>query len=76
VWAFIGDGEMASPRHLARSVSPRYDELDNLIFVVNCNLQQLDGPVRGNGKIIQELESVFTWRRVERHQSRLGSRLG
>nr|WP_319804632.1 pyruvate dehydrogenase (acetyl-transferring), homodimeric type [Nocardioides malaquae] len=59
VWAFLGDGEMGEPESLgAISVAAR-EELDNLTFVINCNLQQLDGPVRGNGKIIQELESVF-----------------
>jgi pyruvate dehydrogenase E1 component len=59
VWAFLGDGEMDEPEALgALSVAGR-EELDNLIFVVNCNLQRLDGPVRGNGKIMQELESVF-----------------
>ena len=59
VWAFLGDGEMAEPESLgAISVAAR-EELDNLTWVINCNLQQLDGPVRGNGKIIQELESVF-----------------
>lgn len=59
VWAFLGDGETDEPESLgALSVAGR-EKLDNLIFVVNCNLQRLDGPVRGNGKIIQELEGVF-----------------
>ncbi len=59
VWAFLGDGEMDEPESLgALSIAAR-EELDNLTFVVNCNLQRLDGPVRGNGKIIQELESYF-----------------
>ncbi len=59
VWAFMGDGEMDEPESLgAISLAPR-EKLDNLIFVINCNLQRLDGPVRGNGKIIQELESHF-----------------
>ena len=59
VWAFLGDGEMDEPEALgALSVASR-EGLDNLVFVVNCNLQRLDGPVRGNGKIIQELERVF-----------------
>ncbi len=59
VWAFLGDGESDEPESLgAISVASR-EQLDNLIFVVNCNLQRLDGPVRGNGKIIQELERVF-----------------
>jgi pyruvate dehydrogenase E1 component len=58
VWAFLGDGEMDEPESRgACSSAPR--GLDNLTFVVNCNLQRLDGPVRGNGKIIQELESFF-----------------
>ncbi|MGB9428594.1 MAG: pyruvate dehydrogenase (acetyl-transferring), homodimeric type [Gammaproteobacteria bacterium] len=59
VWAMLGDGEMDEPESLgAISVATR-EKLDNLIFVINCNLQRLDGPVRGNGKIIQELEAVF-----------------
>ncbi len=59
VWAFLGDGECDEPESLgALSVAAR-EQLDNLTFVVNCNLQRLDGPVRGNGKIIQELEGVF-----------------
>ncbi|KTC67885.1 pyruvate dehydrogenase E1 component oxidoreductase protein AceE [Legionella birminghamensis] len=59
VWAFLGDGEMDEPESLgALSIAAR-EKLDNLIFVVNCNLQRLDGPVRGNGKIIQELEGIF-----------------
>ena len=59
VWVFVGDGEMDEPESLgALSVAGR-ERLDNLIFVVNCNLQRLDGPVRGSGKIIQELEGVF-----------------
>ncbi|MCW2781730.1 MAG: pyruvate dehydrogenase, partial [Marmoricola sp.] len=59
VWAFLGDGEMGEPESLGAISLPAREELDNLTFVVNCNLQQLDGPVRGNGKIIQELESLF-----------------
>ena len=59
VWAFLGDGEMDEPESMgALTLAPR-EKLDNLIFVVNCNLQRLDGPVRGNGKIIQELEGAF-----------------
>ena len=59
VWAFLGDGETDEPESLgALSIASR-EGLDNLTFVVNCNLQRLDGPVRGNGKIIQELESIF-----------------
>jgi len=59
VWGFVGDGEMDEPESLAGLSLAAREGLDNLIFVVNCNLQRLDGPVRGNGKIIQELESVF-----------------
>jgi pyruvate dehydrogenase E1 component len=59
VWAFLGDGEMGEPESLGAISLPAREELDNLTFVINCNLQQLDGPVRGNGKIIQELEAVF-----------------
>ncbi|MDO9378968.1 MAG: pyruvate dehydrogenase (acetyl-transferring), homodimeric type [Nocardioidaceae bacterium] len=59
VWAFLGDGEMAEPESLGAIGVAAREELDNLTFVINCNLQQLDGPVRGNGKIIQELESTF-----------------
>ncbi|MEO7742166.1 MAG: pyruvate dehydrogenase (acetyl-transferring), homodimeric type [Usitatibacter sp.] len=59
VWAFMGDGEMDEPESLGAIGLASRESLDNLIFVVNCNLQRLDGPVRGNGKIIQELEAVF-----------------
>jgi pyruvate dehydrogenase E1 component len=59
VWAFLGDGEMDEPESRGAIEVASYEELDNLIFVINCNLQRLDGPVRGNGKIIQELESFF-----------------
>src|SRR5262247_4908461 len=59
VWAFMGDGEMDEPESLGAIGMASRERLDNLIFVVNCNLQRLDGPVRGNGKIIQELESDF-----------------
>lgn len=59
VWAFMGDGEMDEPESLGAITLASRENLDNLIFVVNCNLQRLDGPVRGNGKIIQELESAF-----------------
>nr|WP_245681776.1 pyruvate dehydrogenase (acetyl-transferring), homodimeric type [Actinomadura kijaniata] len=59
VWAFLGDGEMGEPESLGAIGLAAREELDNLTFVVNCNLQQLDGPVRGNGKIIQELEAFF-----------------
>jgi pyruvate dehydrogenase E1 component len=59
VWSFLGDGEMDEPESMAALSLAAREGLDNLIFVVNCNLQRLDGPVRGNGKIIQELESIF-----------------
>src|SRR6267142_2503069 len=59
VWAFLGDGEMDEPESLGSITLASRERLDNLIFVVNCNLQRLDGPVRGNGKIIQELEADF-----------------
>ncbi len=60
VWAFLGDGECDEPEALGALSLAAREGLDNLVFVVNCNLQRLDGPVRGNGKIIQELESIFT----------------
>ena len=59
VWAFLGDGEMDEPESLGAISLGARENLDNLVFVVNCNLQRLDGPVRGNGKVIQELERVF-----------------
>ncbi len=59
VWAFLGDGEMDEPESLGAISLAGREKLDNLVFVVNCNLQRLDGPVRGNGKIIQELEGMF-----------------
>jgi pyruvate dehydrogenase E1 component len=59
VWAFMGDGEMDEPESLGSITLASRERLDNLTFVVNCNLQRLDGPVRGNGKIIQELEAIF-----------------
>jgi pyruvate dehydrogenase E1 component len=59
VWAFLGDGEMDEPESLGAIGLAGREKLDNLIYVVNCNLQRLDGPVRGNGKIIQELEAIF-----------------
>ncbi len=59
IWAFLGDGEMDEPESMGAITMPVREGLDNLIFVVNCNLQRLDGPVRGNGKIIQELEAAF-----------------
>jgi pyruvate dehydrogenase E1 component len=68
VWAFIGDGEMDEPESLGAISLAGREQLDNLIFVINCNLQRLDGPVRGNGKIIQELETIFRgagWRVIK-----------
>ena len=59
VWAFMGDGEMDEPESMGAITLASREHLDNLVFVVNCNLQRLDGPVRGNGKIIQELEAAF-----------------
>jgi pyruvate dehydrogenase E1 component len=59
VWAFCGDGEMDEPESMGALTLPVREKLDNLVFVINCNLQRLDGPVRGNGKIIQELEAAF-----------------
>lgn len=60
VWVFMGDGEVDEPESLGALTLASRENLDNLIFVINCNLQRLDGPVRGNGKIIQELESIFS----------------
>lgn len=68
IWAFLGDGEMDEPESLGAISLAGREKLDNLIWVVNCNLQRLDGPVRGNGKIIQELESIFRgagWRVIK-----------
>ena len=59
VWCFLGDGEMDEPESMGALTMPVREKLDNLIFVINCNLQRLDGPVRGNGKVIQELEAAF-----------------
>src|SRR5262245_3489204 len=59
VWAFLGDGETDEPEALGAITLASREKLDNLIFVINCNLQRLDGPVRGNGQIVQELEAVF-----------------
>ncbi|WP_036543921.1 pyruvate dehydrogenase (acetyl-transferring), homodimeric type [Nitrincola lacisaponensis] len=59
VWAFLGDGECDEPESLGAISLAGREQLENLVFVVNCNLQRLDGPVRGNGKIVQELESIF-----------------
>src|SRR3954470_7024564 len=59
VWAFLGDGEMDEPESTGAISLAAREKLDNLVFVINCNLQRLDGPVRGNGKVIQELEAQF-----------------
>src|SRR5262249_10462966 len=59
VWAFLGDGECDEAETLGAMTLPAREKLDNLIFVINCNLQRLDGPVRGNGQIVQELEAAF-----------------
>ncbi len=59
VWCFVGDGETDEPETLGALRIAAGEKLDNLTFIVNCNLQRLDGPVRGNGKIIQDLEAVF-----------------
>ena len=59
VWAFLGDGECDEPESLGAITLAGRENLDNLKFVINCNLQRLDGPVRGNGKIMQELEALF-----------------
>jgi len=59
IWAFLGDGEMDEPESMGSLTLASREKLDNLIFVINCNLQRLDGPVRGNGKVIQELEAAY-----------------
>ena len=76
VWAFLGDGETDEPESLGALTLPAREKLDNLIFVINCNLQRLDGPVRGNGQIIQELEAAFRGAGLERRQGDLGPRVG
>ena len=73
MWCFVGDGEMDEPEAMAGLSIAAREQLDNLIFVVNCNLQRLDGPVRGNGKIIQELEAIFRGAGLERDQGRSGA---
>jgi pyruvate dehydrogenase E1 component len=78
VWCFVGDGETDEPETLGSIALAGREKLDNLIFVVNCNLQRLDGPVRGNGKIIQELEGVFRgagWNVIKVVWGRLWDRL-
>ena len=76
VWAFVGDGEMDEPESLAGLSLAAREGLDNLIFVVNCNLQRLDGPVRGNGSIVQELEGLFAGAGWNVIKLLWGSRLG
>ena len=76
VWAFLGDGECDEPESLGAITLAGREKLDNLIFVVNCNLQRLDGPVRGNGKIIQELEGLFRGAGWNVHQGRFGVTTG
>ena len=76
VWAFMGDGETDEPESLGAISMAGRERLDNLIFVVNCNLQRLDGPVRGNGKIIQELETNFRGAGWNVDQGDLGLALG
>ena len=72
VWAFLGDGETDEPEALGAITLPAREKLDNLIFVINCNLQRLDGPVRGNGQIIQELEAAFHRTRLLMRRSMSG----
>jgi pyruvate dehydrogenase E1 component len=72
VWCFVGDGEMDEPESTAAVAMAGREELSNLVLVVNCNLQRLGGPVRGNAKIIQELEGLFGgagWRPMPRECS-------
>ena len=76
VWAFVGDGEIDEPESLAGISLATRAKLDNLIWVVNCNLQRLDGPVRGNSKIIQELEAIFRGAGWHADQGDLGFGLG
>ncbi len=67
---------MDEPESMGALSLPAREKLDNLVFVINCNLQRLDGPVRGNGKIVQELEATFQGCRLESDQGSLGFRLG
>ena len=76
VWAFLGDGEMDEPESLGAITLASRERLDNLTWVVNCNLQRLDGPVRGNGSIIQGTRGGLPRRRLERHKGPMGHRLG
>jgi pyruvate dehydrogenase E1 component len=75
VWAFVGDGETDEPESMGSLTLASREKLDNLIFVINCNLQRLDGPVRGNGKIINELEAAFRgagWNVIKLSGARIG----
>ena len=74
--ACLATARWMSPNRSARLTLAAREQLDNLTFIINCNLQRLDGPVRGNGQIIQELEALFTRRRLERHQGAVGIGLG
>ena len=76
VWCYLGDGETDEPETLGSISLASREKLDNLVWVINCNLQRLDGPVRGNGKIIQELEAVFRGAGWNVHQGHLGIELG
>ena len=76
VWAFLGDGETDEPEALGAITLASREKLDNLIFVINCNLQRLDGPVRGNGQIIQELEAIFRGAGWNVHQGASGAPSG
>ena len=67
VWGVVGDGEMDEPESIGALTLAARERLDNLTFIVNCNLQRLDGPVRGNGQIIQELESLFVAETFDPH---------
>ena len=74
VWGFFGDGEMDEPESIAALSLAAREQLDNCTFVINCNLQRLDGPVRGNGRIVDELEVAVRRRRLARRSSACGAR--
>ncbi len=76
VWGVFGDGEMDEPESIGALTLAAREKLDNLTFIINCNLQRLDGPVRGNSQIIPELEVAVRRRRMERHQGAVGIGLG
>ena len=76
VWGFFGDGEMDEPESIAALTLAAREQLDNCTFVINCNLQRLDGPVRGNGRIVDELESAVRRRRLARRSSACGAPTG